>query len=167
MNRTRHPRFLLIVLIMLCAVGASLVFGQNPDPQTHRPRKVYPAEDDRPDDILKIDTDLVSVDVVATDNEGRPIKNLKEGDFKAYLDGIEQPLSFFQIERRSGEPRPVAVVFAIDISGSMTGEEMQRLRSALKAFSAKLSEHPALYAAMAFGMNVKLIQNFTAEPTKL
>lgn len=167
MNRKKHPRFLLIPAMIVCVLGASFVLGQNPDSQTQRPRKVIPDETDRPDDVLKIDTDLVSVDVIATDIEGRPIKTLKERDFKVYLDGVEQPLSVFQIEHRSGEPRPVAVVFAIDISGSMTGEEMLRLRSALKAFSTRLSGHPALYAAMAFGMNVKLIQNFTAEPAKL
>jgi VWFA-related protein len=61
----------------------------------------------------------------------------------------------------------LAVVFALDISGSMTAEEMDRLRSALNAFSAKLSDHPALYAVMAFGMNVKTIQKFTSEPDKL
>jgi len=42
--------------------------------------------------------------------------------------------SRFQVERRSGEPRPFAVVFALDISGSMTAEEIERLKSALAAF---------------------------------
>jgi VWFA-related protein len=168
MNQTPHSRlFLLFTVIMIACWSVPTVFAQSPEPPAQRPRKVNPPDDDRPDDILKIDTDLVSVDVVATDVEGRPIKNLKERDFKVYLDGVEQPLSVFQIERRSGEPRPVAVVFAIDISGSMTGEEMERLRSALKAFSTKLAGHPALYAAMAFGMNVKVIQGFTAETAKL
>ena len=71
------------------------------------------------------------------------------------------------MERRSGEPRPLAIVFALDISGSMTAEEMERLRSALNAFSAKLAGHSTLYAVMAFGMNVKIIQKFTSEPDKL
>ncbi|HYJ88497.1 MAG TPA: VWA domain-containing protein [Pyrinomonadaceae bacterium] len=152
---------------VLCATLIPIGRTQTPDSQTQRPRRVNPKDDDRPDDVLKIDTDLVSVDVVATDVEGRPIKNLKERDFKLYLDGVEQPLSFFQVERRSGEPRPLAVVFAIDISGSMTGEEIERLRVALKAFSARLSGHPAQYAAMAFGMNVRVLQKFTSEPEKL
>jgi Ca-activated chloride channel homolog len=158
---------LLSLVFVLCLTSIPSGRTQNPDSQTQRPRKVYPNDDDRPDDVLKIDTDLVSVDVVATDVEGRPIKNLTEKDFKLYLDGVEQPLSFFQVERRAGEPRPLAVVFAIDISGSMTGEEMERLRVALKAFSARLSGHPAQYAAMAFGMNVKVLQKFTSEPEKL
>jgi VWFA-related protein len=71
------------------------------------------------------------------------------------------------VERRSGQPRPLAVVFALDISGSMTAEEMERLRGALNAFSARLSGHSALYAVMSFGMNVKVLQKFTSDAEKL
>jgi VWFA-related protein len=128
---------------------------------------VFPRDDRQPDEVLKFDTDLVSLDVVANDAEGRPIRNLKQQDFKTFLDNVEQPLAFFDVEQRSGQPRPLAVVFALDISGSMTAEEIERLRVALNAFSAQLSDHPALYAVMAFGMNVKVLQKFTSEADKL
>jgi VWFA-related protein len=49
----------------------------------------------------------------------------------------------------------------------MSTEEMERLRRALNAFSARLAGHSALYAVMAFGMNVKVMQKFTSEPDKL
>ena len=70
--------------------------------------------------MLRIDTDVVSVDVSVTDNEGRPVRNLTKQDFKLFADGQEQALSFFQVERRAGPARPLAIVFAVDISGSMT-----------------------------------------------
>jgi len=140
--------------------------AQNPAATSQRPRKVFPAEQE-PADVLRIDTDLVSVDVTATNVDGLPVRNLRQNDFKVYSDGAELPVSFFQVERRDGEPRPLALVFALDISGSMTGEEMERLRNALRSFSAQLSNNPALYAVMAFGMNVKTLQRFTSEPDKL
>jgi VWFA-related protein len=133
----------------------------------HRPRKVFPAEAEQPDDILKIDTDLVAVDVSVTDSEGRPVRNLSKDDFKLFSDGQEQQLSFFQVERRVGPARPLAIVFAVDISGSMTPDEFSRLRSALRAFSANVADQQAVYAVMAFGMNVKTLQRFTSEPDKL
>lgn len=169
MNQTRIPfkSFIFVLGMLLCTSPLPLSSAQNPEPETQRPRRVFPKDDDRPDDVLKIDTDVVSLDVVVTDAQGQPVRNLKEKDFKLFVDGVQQPLSFFQVERRSGDLRPVAVVFAIDISGSMTGEEMERLRIALKAFSAKLVDHPALYAVLAFGMNVKVLQKFTGEPEKL
>jgi VWFA-related protein len=155
-------------LILLSAVFAfSPCPAQNTEPPQQRPRKVFNAPEQNPEEVLRIDTDLVSVDVTVTDAEGRPVRNLRKEDFKLFSDGVEQPLSFFQVERRAGEPRPLAVVFALDISGSMTPEEMGRLRIALQAFSAQLAGHPVVYAVMTFGMNVKTLQRFTSEPEKL
>lgn len=169
MIKSRHSSKLIALLSLVVLLGAAVLppsLAQESNPRAQRPRQVFP-RDEPPDDVVKVDTDLVSLDVVANDFEGRPIRNLKQDDFKVYLDGVEQPLAFFQVERRSGEPRPLAVVFALDISGSMSTEEMERLRRALNAFSARLADHSALYAVMAFGMNVKVVQKFTSEPDKL
>jgi Ca-activated chloride channel family protein len=153
---------MLAIIVVVFPLSA-----QQSNSKAVRPRRVFPKNEQTPDEVLKIDTDLVSVDVRANDAEGRSLRNLRQEDFKVYVDGSEQPLAFFQVERRSGEPRPLAMVFALDISGSMTQEEMSRLRSALNAFSEKLSDHPALYAVMSFGMNVKTVQKFTSEADKL
>jgi len=155
------------LVLILAGYTFSPCLGQKTEPPTQRPRRVFNESEQNPDDVLRIDTDLVSVDVTVTDAEGRPVRNLNKEDFKLYSDGIEQPLSFFQVERRAGEPRPLAIVFALDISGSMTPEEMGRLRIALQSFAAELAGHPALYAVMTFGMNVKTLQRFTSEPEKL
>ncbi|HJP92635.1 MAG TPA: VWA domain-containing protein [Pyrinomonadaceae bacterium] len=156
--------FPLLLLIALALPGIPQT--QTPENQSQRPRKVFPKEQE-PADILRFDTDLVSVDVTAMDTDGRPIRNLRQEDFKIYSDGIEQPISFFQIEKREGEARPLAIVFALDVSGSMTSEEIERLRYALQSFSNQLSQHPVVYAVMTFGMRVKTIQKFTANPGKL
>ncbi|HZJ43959.1 MAG TPA: VWA domain-containing protein [Pyrinomonadaceae bacterium] len=159
-------RFLLLIFLVLSvtAVGES---QQTQAPETsQRPRKVFPAEQ-QAEDVIRVDTDLVSVDVTAMDTEGRPVRNLRPEDFKVYSDGVQQEVSFFQIEKRQGEPRPLAVVFALDVSGSMTSEEMNRLRLALKSFSDQLSNHSVLYAVMTFGMRVKTVQKLTNQPNKL
>jgi VWFA-related protein len=92
---------------------------------------------------------------------------LRAEDFKVYEDGEERPISFLNVERRGGVERPVAVVFAVDVSGSMTLEEMLRLQSAMRAFSKAMSERPASFALMSFGMSAKIHQNFTSDPQKL
>jgi len=165
----KSTRGALVILLGLLAMTfpCQPVAGQTPETQAQRPRKVFKDDDQVPQDVLRIDTDLVSVDVTVTDVEGRPVRNLRKQDFKLYSDGAEQPLSFFGMERRPGEPRPLAIVFALDISGSMTPDEMDRLRIALKAFSEQLANHSAVYAVMTFGMSVKTVQRFTAEPEKL
>ena len=153
----------LLLLFALALPGVP----QTQDPATsQRPRKVFPKEQE-PEDVVRFDTDLVSVDVTAIDADGRPVRNLRQRDFKIYSDNVEQPISFFQIEQRAGEPRPLAVVFALDVSGSMTSDEIERLRYALRSFSNHLSNHSAVYAVMAFGMRVKTMQKFTSDPAKL
>src|ERR1043166_3137074 len=136
-----YPALTLFLLAALAIDG----IPQNPSNQAERPRKVFP-KDQEPEDEFRFDTDLVSVDVTAMDTAGRPIRNLKQDDFKVYSDGAEQKVSFFQLEQREGEPRPLAIVFALDVSGSMTTEEMMKVRSALRSFSAQLSSHPVIYA---------------------
>ena len=153
---------LFLLLIALAAPGVP----QTNTPNTERPRKVFPKEQE-PEDVVRIDTDLVSVDVTALDADGRPIRNLRQEDFRIFSDGVEQPISFFQLEKRQGELRPLAIVFALDVSGSVTGEEMNRLRFALQSFSNQLSKHPVVYAVMTFGMRVKTIQKLTSDPGKL
>jgi Ca-activated chloride channel homolog len=159
-----HLSLPLLLLVALAMPGVPQT--QNPAATSQRPRKVFPKEQE-PEDVLRIDTDLVSVDVTAIDTEGRPVKNLRQEDFKLYSDGLEQSISFFQIEKRQGDLRPLAIVFALDVSGSMTSDEIMRLRYALQSFSGHLSSHPAVYAVMAFGMRVKTVQKFTSDPEKL
>ena len=158
---------LLVLALSFIAQVLPFAQAQDPAPPIQRPRRVLPPNSQDPDDILRIDTDVVSVDVTVTDAQGAPVRNLRKEDFKLYADGIEQPVSFFQVERRAGQPRPLALVFALDISGSMTVEEMGRLRNALQAFSSNIADQQAVYAVMAFGMNVKTLQKFTSDPTAL
>jgi Ca-activated chloride channel homolog len=130
--------------------------GATPDPQGE------------PDEILRIDTDLVLVDTSVTDAAGKPVKGLRAEDFKLYEDNVERPISFFNVQQRFGAKRPIAVVFALDVSGSMTPEEIARLRVAMQTFSARLYETTSSFVAiMTFGMKVKTLQSFTDDPQKL
>ena len=127
---------------------------------------MLPAETE-PQEIIKIDTDLVPVDVTVTDATGRPVRNLRREDFKLFEDGVERPIDSFNVEKTEGAPRPAAIVFALDLSGSMTAEEIDRVADAMREFSRRLAEHPAVFAVTTFGMHVKTIQSFTNDREKL
>src|SRR5207302_2611032 len=94
-------------------------------------------------------------------------RNLKKEDFKLYEDGVARPIASFNIEKIEGAPRPVAIVFALDISGSMTPAEIDRVSDAMREFSKQLSDHPAVFALMTFGMHVKTLQSLTSDREKL
>jgi Ca-activated chloride channel homolog len=156
----------VLLLSLLATPPPSLSQAQAGQPQ----QKPSPAPQEEmldEEDVLRIDTDLVMVDVTVTDAEGRPVRGLRAEDFKLYEDEEERPIAFVNVERRGGVERPVAVVFAVDVSGSMTSDEMVRLQSALGVFSQKVSERPATFALMSFGTSAKIHQQFTESRDKL
>lgn len=162
-----HPLRLFVLLNLSLSLlwSAPRAAAQDPSKQ-ERPRRAMPAENE-PQDILKIDTDLVPVDVIATDGKGRLVRNLTKEEFKLFEDGVERPIASFNVERISGEPRPLAIVFALDVSGSMTVEELQRLVNAMREFSHRLAGQPAVFGVMTFGTRVKTLQSLTADRDKL
>ena len=154
-----------LTALSLALLLAAATFAQDPATR-ERPRRAMPT-DSEPQDVIKVDTDLVPLDVVATDAKGRLVRDLKKEDFKLFEDGVERPIASFNVEQIEGSPRPVAIVFAIDVSGSMTHEEAARVGDAMREFSRRLADHPATFAVMTFGMQVKTIQSLTSDREKL
>lgn len=120
-----------------------------------------------PDDVIRIDTDLLPFDVSVTDNTGRTVKGLTAADFRILEDGVERPVAFFSVEQKGEALRPIAVVFLLDVSGSMSGDELKRLGTAMRTFVEKLSDRRSVFAIMTFGTKVRTRQSFTNERKKL
>ena len=119
------------------------------------------------DDVIKVETDLVGFEVTVTDKDGKPVRGLEAKDFKVTEDGIERKFDFFEPLKKIQESRPLAIVFALDVSGSVTKEELVRLLTALENFINRLDDYDSYFAVMTFGMEVKTIQSLTNKPEKL
>ena len=119
------------------------------------------------DDIIRIETELVPFEVTVTDKEGNPVRGLQAEDFKIYEEGIERPVDFFEPIKKQNANRPLSIVFALDVSGSITTEEIGKLRNAMRSFVKKLADYNSHFAVMTFGMRVKKLQSFTNKPKKL
>jgi Ca-activated chloride channel family protein len=68
------------------------------------------------DRVIKIDVDLVLVNVTVTDSRNRFVQDLKKENFWVWEDKIEQDIIHF-----SGEDAPVSLGIIFDKSGSMGG----------------------------------------------
>ena len=68
--------------------------------------------------------DVVRVDVLVTDN-GQPVRGLGAADFEIRDNGVVQ-----QIELVSFDQVPLNVVLALDMSASVAGDRLERLRTA-------------------------------------
>jgi VWFA-related protein len=119
------------------------------------------------EEIIKIDTDLATFDVAVTDASGKAVRGLQAKDFRIFEDGEERSVEFFEQTQKANGTRPVAVVFALDISGSVTVEEIEKLRGATSVFIERLADKNATFALLAFGMNVKRLQEFTSDKRKI
>jgi len=118
------------------------------------------------DEIIRVNTELIPFEVSVTDKNGKPVRGLEAKDFKLFENGVERPIDFFEPIKREGG-RPLSIVFALDVSGSVTREEMERLRDALRVFVQRLADYDSYFAVMTFGMEVKTLQSFTNRPDKL
>jgi VWFA-related protein len=120
------------------------------------------------EEVIKVETDLVGFEVTVADKNGTPVKGLQAKDFIVLENGIERKIDFFEPLRKiSGESRPLAVVFALDVSGSITNEELNNLRFAMQNFINRLADYNSYFAVLSFGMEVKTVQGFTNKPDKL
>lgn len=68
------------------------------------------------DDVIRIETSLVVCDVLVTDKQGRPQRNLKPTDFAISEDDVPQEVGLFTLGDKSNIPR--SIVLIIDYSGS-------------------------------------------------
>ena len=92
--------------------------GEPPPPPRLKPKPTpTPPEEFSEGEIVKVDTELVTLNVRVIDRNNRPIDNVKESDFHVFEDGVEQPLAFF-----TREEVPVSYGLAVDNSGSLRSQ---------------------------------------------
>jgi Ca-activated chloride channel family protein len=118
------------------------------------------------DQVIKLKTDLITIDATVTDKDGNFIRNLKAEDFVVYEDGEPQKLEFFDASEQAAMTRPLAVVIAIDTSGSIKPEEIAKQREATESFI-KLVRPESVFAVIAFNSEIRVLQDFTSDPKKI
>ncbi len=127
---------------------------------------IAPALAHQNDQVIKLETDLVTIDATVTDKDGNFIRKLKAEDFVVFEDGQPQKLDFFEANEEAALTRSIAVVFALDTSGSIKPEEIDKQREATEGF-VKLVRPESLFAVIAFNSETRVLQDFTSDPKKI
>ena len=129
------------------------------NPQLTRPQRDQPAavnSSDPEEGSLKLETHLINLNVSATDNTGKAIPDLKQGDFSVYEDGVKQQISFFSPERS-----PFNLVLLIDLSGSMK-DEIELIKETAIHFLDVIGTQDSV-AVVTFSTDVTVISHLTKD----
>ncbi len=106
----------LLISFLSILLLSTITFSQD--------QKVKPVTEDD-GEILKIETQLVDVPIVVTDNSGKPILNLKRENFDIFEDGKKQEIAEFIATNA-----PFEVALLLDTSGSTRADLRLIKRSA-------------------------------------
>lgn len=114
------------------------------------------AQDEPDSEVVRIRTDLVTVPTFILDNQGRRVTGLTATDFELRDDGRVVKIDYFV----NGTER-VALVFALDASGSTRDVIVQQRETALALFSR--FGHGSEVAVMRFADTAEIISPFSSD----
>jgi VWFA-related protein len=119
------------------------------------------SKDDEDLDVVKVETTLVSSDVLVQDARGNPVDGLTENDFLISEDGAPQKLGMFSL----GTNRSVArsIVLIIDYSGS----QLPFIETSIAAAKTLIDKLGPLDQMALVDDDVEMIQDFTTDKKKL
>ncbi len=105
----------------------------------------------KPDDgIVRIETDLVTIPVRVNTRKGRPVTDVKRGEFKIFENGEEQEIAYF-----SNSDEPFTVALLLDMSYSSVFK-LHEIQAAAMAFIAQLQAKDRVMI-VAFDQKVRIL----------
>ena len=138
-TRKAWPKLLLIPVLLICLLPVAPTIAQS-------------AQDD---EIIRINSDLVVLNVTVTDERGEYVHGLRRSDFKIFEDGREQTISAFSVEET-----PFAAALLLDSSGSMEGRMSLARSAAIRFLDGLRAEDSA--AVYRFDTEIEQLQDFSS-----
>jgi Ca-activated chloride channel homolog len=113
-------------------------------------------------DILKINADLVTLNVRVIDRNNRPINNIRQDEFKVYEDGVPQRIFSF-----TQEEVPVIYGMAVDTSGSLRPQFNQVLDAAKTIINSNKKGDETFLERFISSDKIETVQDFTSNKDAL
>jgi VWFA-related protein len=114
--------------------------------------------------VIKSQSNLVVVDATVTGKKDQPVLDLKQGDFRVFQDGVEQPITAFSAPagNSANTQKPQYLLLFFDAT-TVSLIDQKQARAAAVEFVKKM-EQPNLYmAAENYTGVTQLVQNFTTD----
>lgn len=146
--------------------GIAPQLGEPPPPPILKP-KPTPTPDASTAEIdegstLRINADLVTLNVRVIDRNNRPINGIRQDEFKVYEDGVLQPIFSF-----TQEEVPVIYGMAVDTSGSLRGAFDQVINAAKTIIESNKPGDETFLERFISSDKIETIQDFTSSKEAL
>lgn len=112
------------------------------------------------DEVVKLESTLVSIPLLVSDRSGRYIPQLRANDFLLFEDGVQQ-----KIESFGSEEVPFSVVLLLDVSPSVSGS-IKEIQDAAIAFVHQLRSQDRVMV-VSFDRNIHYLSEFTSDRREL
>jgi Ca-activated chloride channel homolog len=155
----------LACVAIVLSTRAAVVSAQagRPRPQ-QSPRQQHPPptpQEVGEEDVVRVDTELVTLTATVTDRRGRYAANLRQGDFAVYEDGVRQELAYFN----TGDRVPVSLGIVFDTSGSMI-DKIEGVSDAVEHFVKSVAPGDEIFLVR-FSDDAELVQDFTDDRRRI
>ncbi len=153
-------------IILVLALGLNSIIAQTrpttpkPKPQPEAQPSATPPNEPEDVDTLKIDTELVTVPLIASDRSGMYITDLRKEEFTISEDDVSQEIAFF-----GRVAAPFHVVLLLDTSAS-TQDKLREIQQAANAFVEQLQSVDRV-KVIAFDDKVNDLNEFTSNRSVL
>ncbi|MBK7993511.1 MAG: hypothetical protein IPK14_08800 [Blastocatellia bacterium] len=117
-------KIFLLTACLLMLVLPQVILGQIQSSQLNKTKESEEL-------LIKIGADLVALDVTVSDAKGNYVLDLAAADFELREDGELRPIEFFQPTSKL-QNTSLALVIALDLSGSLSEEEIILQRESIK-----------------------------------
>jgi Ca-activated chloride channel family protein len=112
------------------------------------------------DEVLRIETNLITIPVSVFDRNGLYIPGLRQKDFKVFEDGVEQDIAYF-----GTSDKPVTVALLLDTSPS-TEYKIDEIHRAAESFVEQLGPQDSV-VVIEFNSSVKVQTEATTDREKI
>ncbi len=182
-------RKLSVLFLLLAIIAASIPAGfaqsrarrvgqeQSPQPSAPTTQTRAPGAQQRPsttdgvrereaqeevgdDDVVRVESTLVTIPVSVLDRDGRFISALRKEDFRIFEDGVEQEVAYYATVEQ-----PFTVALVIDTSGS-TQIKIEEIQDAAIAFVDELRPDDRVLV-VSFDENIRVLAEPTSDRNRL
>ncbi|HXD31679.1 MAG TPA: VWA domain-containing protein [Pyrinomonadaceae bacterium] len=111
-------------------------------------------------DIIRVNTTLVTIPVSVMERDGRYVPNLRKEDFRLWEDGVEQQIAFF-----ATVDKPFSLVLLLDTSSS-TRFKLNEIQDAAITFVNQLQPDDRVMV-ITFDDKIRVLSDFTSDRRRL